>query len=888
MKRYLAGALLLLLLAVAAPLRADEHPARPGRPSDANITGHVVDARTGEHLAYATVTVEGTTLGLSTDATGHYFLKNLPTGSFTLVASSVGYGTARRQVETEAGKTLEVNFSLEEEALSVDEVVVSASRTERNKRYSPTIVSVVGEKLFDATASCNLAESMNFQSGLRVENNCSNCGTVQLRINGLEGQYSQILLDSRPIFSTLATVYGLEQLPASMIERVEVIRGGGSALFGANAIGGVVNIITREPQRNTVSLSGTTSILEGGSLDLGASLNGAFVSDDYRAGVYLFGMVRERDAYDRNGDGFSDIPKLNSETAGFRAYYKPSAYTRLTAEYHHIHEFRRGGNAFDQPPHNADIAEQLDHQIDGGGLKFDYFSPDNRHRLGLYLSAQNIDRNSYYGAGRNPDAYGATSDRTLVAGAQYTYSFERLWFSPAELTAGVEYNGNALHDRYVGLGRDLRQTTHSTGLFFQNEWRSDRFSLLVGGRLDKHNLMRNVVFSPRVNLRYTPREEVGLRLSYSSGYRAPQAYNEDLHIDALDNKVSLIELAPGLRPEYSHSVSGSVDLYHSFGRVQTNLLVEGFWTLLDDVFTLEKIGENAQGYIIRERRNGSGATVAGVSAELKAGIPGRFEVQAGYTFQRSRYTEPERWSDEVTPQRRMFRSPDHLSIASPRTFHGPGRCCGGAATLPPRRSSRRSPRSSRRCPAARPAACCRAVAPARRAAAGREPRKNCSECARCFSKSALQSLIFRENPLFFPERVYLCGRKNGWRECAVCCEIHCGSGCSCCWAARISSSHEAMRSPSPPSVRWPSSRAPTPPRALSASCFPHTKSRSSHPVSRVRFPPRPPSPTPTTRACRHSALPATARVCGASRAATPPPPSRRPLRSDLPTTTSLP
>ena len=164
------------------------------------------------------------------------------------------------------------------------------------------------------------------------------------------------------------------------------------------------------------------------------------------------------------------------------------------------------------------------------------------------------------------------------------------------------------------------------------------------------------------------------------------------------------------------------------------------------------------------------------------------------------------------------RPADHPSIASPRTFHGPGRCCGGAATLPPRRSSRRSsrrsPRSSRRCPAARPAACCRAVAPARRAAAWREPRKNCSECARCFSKSALQSLIFRENPLFFSERVYLCGRKNGWRECAVCCEIHCGSGCSCCWAARISSSHEAMRSPSPPSVRWPSSRAPTPPRAL--------------------------------------------------------------------------
>ena len=96
--------------------------------------------------------------------------------------------------------------------------------------------------------------------------------------------------------------------------------------------------------------------------------------------------------------------------------------------------------------------------------------------------------------------------------------------------------------------------------------------------------------------------------------------------------------------------------------MQANLLVEGFYTMLDDVFTLEKVGEDAQGNIIRERRNASGATVGGVSAELKAGIPGRFEIQLGYTFQRSRYNEPERWSDEVEPQRRMFRSPDHYGF----------------------------------------------------------------------------------------------------------------------------------------------------------------------------------------------------------------------------------
>lgn len=371
MKKLFRGVLCALLLAAMFPVAAhDGHAVESsdettsGKHSDANITGHVVDARTGEHVAYATLALKGTTIGAATDATGHFFLKNLPTGRFTLVASAVGYAPAEREVELRADRTIEVNFELHEAALAVDEVVVSASRTETNKRFSPTIVSVASQKLFENTASCNLAESMNFQSGLRVENNCGNCGTTQLRINGLDGQYSQVLLDSRPIFSSLAGMYGLELFPASMIERVEVIRGGGSALFGSSAIGGVVNIITREPLRNSVALGNTTNILEGGSADFNTSLNGSFVSDDYRTGIYLFGMVRSRDSYDRNDDGFSDIPKLNSETAGFRAYYKTSAYTRLTAEYHHIHEFRRGGNAFNQPPHMADIAEQLDHKQD--------------------------------------------------------------------------------------------------------------------------------------------------------------------------------------------------------------------------------------------------------------------------------------------------------------------------------------------------------------------------------------------------------------------------------------------------------------------------------------------------------------------------------------------
>ena len=636
----------------------DTEPQRR-KPNDANAHGHVIDARNGEHIPFATVSVEGTTIGTTTAATGHFYLKNLPEGELTILAESVGYKALRRKIVARSGKSVEVNFEMSEETLSMDAVVVSATRNETNKKSTAVVVNVASAKLFETTASTNLAESMKFQSGLRVENNCGNCGTMQLRINGLEGQYSQILLDSAPIFSSLAAVYGLEQLPVAMIERVEVIRGGGSALFGSNAIGGVVNIITKEPLRNSLTVSNLTDIIEDGTAEYNTSLNGSFVSDDNRAGIYLFGMIKNRAAYDRNGDGFSDIPQVKSETVGFRGYYKTSIRSKLTAEYHHIHEFRRGGDALDLPPHMAEIAEQIEHDIDGGSLRFDAFSADSRHRGNVYASAQRISRDSYYGTGKDPDAYGKTSDLTAVVGAQYTYSFDKCLFMPAQLTLGGEYTYNDLDDHSIGFDRKLLQTVHTTGAFVQNEWRSDKFNIIVGGRLDKHSMIDKPIFSPRANIRYSPNENVGLRLSYSSGYRAPQAYNEDLHIDALNNQSAVIVLDPDLKPEYSHSLSGSADLYRTFGSVQTNLLVEGFYTDLDDVFTLTKAGEDEAGNIVKMRRNASGATVAGITSELKIGISNAFEVQLGYTFQRSRYDEPERWSDDAEPQRRMFRTPDH-------------------------------------------------------------------------------------------------------------------------------------------------------------------------------------------------------------------------------------
>ena len=629
---------------------------------DINIVGHVLDKSTREHLPYITISLKGTTVGTMTDASGHYFLKNLPEGDFVLEASSVGYETSRRQVSLKKGVTLEIDFEIEPSAVALDGVVVSANRSETTRQLAPTLVNVLNIKTFENTNSGNLAQGLNFQPGVRVENDCQNCGFQQVRINGLDGPYTQILIDSRPIFSALSGVYGLEQIPANMIERVEVMRGGGSALFGSSAIAGTINVITKEPLRNSGSIAHSiTSIGGSGNLENNTSLNASLVTDNNKAGLYVFGQNRQRAGYDHDGDGFTELPALRAQTIGLRSYLKTSNYSKLTLEYHHIGEFRRGGNLLNRPPHEADIAEQLNHSINGGGLNYNLFTPNEKHRINLYASAQHIDRESYYGTKQNLDAYGATTDLTIVAGGQYVYSFDRCLFMPADLTAGIEYNYDKLRDEMKGYHRTTRQEVHIESAFLQNEWKNERWSFLVGGRLDKHNLIDHVIFSPRANVRFNPTPNINLRASYSSGFRAPQTYDEDLHVAAVGGEGTIIQQASNLKEEKSHSVSLSADMYRRFGPFQCNLLLEGFYTRLNHVFVLEEIGfDQTHNATVKERRNGAGAQVAGVTVEGKVAYLSLVQLQAGVTWQQSHYTRAERWSDDelVPAEKRIFRTPD--------------------------------------------------------------------------------------------------------------------------------------------------------------------------------------------------------------------------------------
>ena len=661
MNKHILLFALMLMSATSVVCAAETMPIEANPVQHGNvIRGHVIEKYSEEHLPYAAILILETGQGAVTDESGHFTFDKVPEGTYTLRVQLLGYATQEKKITVSRDYATVVHFTMEEETIQVDEVVVSANRNEVSRKLAPVVVNVMNHKLFETVNSTDLAKSLNFQSGLRVENSCQNCAFPQVRINGLEGPYSQILINSRPIISALSGVYGLEQIPTNMVERIEVVRGGGSALFGANAVGGTINIITKDPVSNSFQVSNTLSAIDGKSWEQYMGANASLVSKDNTYGIALYQSYRNRNPYDVDGDGFSEIGKLNMNTFGLRAYYRPTQFSRLNVEYHTTNEFRRGGNKFDHEPFETDITEQTKHVINSGGLTYDLFWQEYKHKLSFFTSAQHVDRNSYYGAQQDPNAYGKTDDLTFVGGAMYVGNFNRVLFSPATFTAGLEYQHNQMHDQMPGYGRDLRQKVQIASAFFQNEWQMNDFTLLAGFRLDEHNLIENLIFSPRVNFLYKPSESFQGRLTWSTGFRAPQAYDEDLHVTAVGGEGVLIHLADGLKPEKSNSFSGSVDLSGQLGHFQTNLLIEGFYTSLKHVFHLQNVGVDALGNTLQERRNGSGAKVYGVNIDGKIAHGRDASLQMGFTVQRSRYDKLTSWSEDasVPATRNMPRTPN--------------------------------------------------------------------------------------------------------------------------------------------------------------------------------------------------------------------------------------
>ena len=632
---------------------------------NASISGVITSGANPEEMVNVGIPSLG--LGAYTDENGAFFIPNIPPGNYKVTVSKVGFKTITQPISIKNNKSLKLNLTLEQDLLNLDQVVISATRNPVPYYDSPVIVNNISSKTFENTQSFTAAEGLNFSPGLRVENNCQNCGFTQVRMNGMEGHHSQVLINNRPVFSALAGIYGLEMIPANMIDRVEVVKGGGSVLYGGNAIAGTINIITTKPFENEMQVGVNQALVNGEASDRNISLSGSVVNKQLTSGMRFYAFNRTRDPWDANADGFSEMVKMRSNTIGFDGFYEFSSRSVLKLNGYYINEFRRGGNKFNLQPHQTDVTEQLLHNIFGANLNYEYFSKNYLHKLNVYSSFQTTQRDSYYGGGGRVlqdgdtltaddllalNAYGESNDISLVSGVQYTYLISEI----VNVVAGSEYQLNDVIDAMLGYEREINQFVGVWGNFAQLELDPiDKLCITLGGRYDQNSINGNYnlggqtfnnqknfgQFVPRITALYEIKENLKFRVGAAQGYRGPQAFDEDLHIETVGGAAKFIQIDPSLQAETSNNFTASLNYAKRSGKAQMNLVAEGFYTKINNPFILSNQQELANGVAVITKRNGAGITLRGVNLEGNLAINNQWLIQTGFTIQQTAYGEPE-------------------------------------------------------------------------------------------------------------------------------------------------------------------------------------------------------------------------------------------------------
>ena len=629
----------------------------------------------GEPLAFANVSIPSIPLVTTSDEKGHYKLENVPFGVHQLQVSIIGYAIEQQSVKlTTNQKERTMDFELREESLFLDQVVVTGTKTFKRQTQTPVIVNILDRKTLDDVQACNLSEGLKFQPGLRVETDCQTCNYTQLRMNGLGGSYSQILINGRPVFSPLTGLYGMEQIPANMIERIEVVRGGGSALYGSSAIGGTVNIITRIPKKSSYDLGFSSQLINGQAYDHMLSGNANISASKGNAGAAIFVNRRTREAYDHNGDNFSELPELRNNSFGANLFFQPNSNQKLELSLSSLQEYRYGGEMIEGAAHLAQQSEERTHYVYTSGLDYQInFNEDNSSFI-AYFAAQRTDRDHFTGI--LPDEaseveqyitnppYGISETTTLQAGTQVNHRLNQFFGGSNVLTFGVEYLLDDVLDQIESYNYLIDQRTENIGFFAQSDWEiTPDLNLLAGLRADHHNLLDRIIYSPRLSLLYKLKSATQFRLSWGTGFRAPQAFDTDLHIAFAGGGISRISLDPNLKEERSNSISASINYDHVTEHYVAGFTFEGFYTHLDHAFYLQPIGEDAFGERF-EKQNGAGATVQGLTVEFRANYDRILQLETGFTLQSSLFDEAVDNIDGLEARREFLRTPNEYGYAT--------------------------------------------------------------------------------------------------------------------------------------------------------------------------------------------------------------------------------
>lgn len=557
-------------------------------------------------------------------------------------------------------------------------VVVTGTRTQRLLVNTPVRTEVILPTDLPSIQAYKLSDAIEYTPGLRVESNCQNCNTTEIRMLGLPQRYLAVLQDGIPNLSGLASIYGIEQIPAHLIGQIEVVKGGGSTLYGPGAVAGVINIVPRTPIRSGYQIDTAWNSMQGRSASFRPSydFSGAadFVSESGRSGITLHGYHSYVAPVDISGDGFSEISLRDLVLGGTRAWWEPVPDGRLTLDYMASHEFRRGGSMgpgqLEAAPNTVELTEEIKTWRHVGTASWAH-APTLGWDYRFSLSAANTDRASYYGgtgplggpsdpdwnptlpsaseapldANGNPIppynvdwdptlGFGQTDNLLLFGDALMNI---HMW-DPHTVSVGVQYRNETIEDHTSF--RDFSDRYENVGVLIQDEWEpSMRWTILGGVRADKHSALNDPVVSPRASALWKPADRWRVRSSVSTGFRAPELFDEDLHISNVGGALQVVRPDPGLREESSITTMLSTEWdIDSHWTVDVN----GFATWLKDAFfnDLDELQDEA-GIQKRTKVNAGAARIFGGEFNISYRQADTFRFELGYVEQRSHYHSPQ-------------------------------------------------------------------------------------------------------------------------------------------------------------------------------------------------------------------------------------------------------
>ena len=507
------------------------------------ITGNVSSKK--EPIEFANIFIEENERGTVSDKNGFFEINRVRPGNYTLRVTYIGFKTKEIELTVNYGEDISLEIEMTPLDIRGNEIVVTGTMKEISRSKSPVPVDVFSPEYFKMNPTPTLYDAMQNVNGVRPQLNCSVCNTGDIHINGLEGPYTMVLIDGMPIMSGLSTVYGLSGIPNSMIERVEIVKGPASTLYGSEAVGGLINVITKKPSSAPIFLfEGMSSNWLDHSLDLGGK-HRIGKNADVLTGLNLFNYTNP---IDNNNDGFTDMT-IQERFSIFQKWAIQREEGRLfTIAARHLFEDRWGGELNWNESFKGSSEIYGENVVTNRWELIGNYQLPTTEKLLLSVSYNNHYQDSYYG-----DIHYEADQR--IGFAQLTWDTE---YGSNSIMAGTAlrytyYDDNTPATASIAKdGVNKEDEVWLPGIFVQNDVTlSESHQVLIGMRYDINSRHGNI-WTPRFAYKWSPNVKNTIRFNAGTGFRVVNLFTED-HAAVTGAREIIIE--DELSPERSINVN---------------------------------------------------------------------------------------------------------------------------------------------------------------------------------------------------------------------------------------------------------------------------------------------------------------------------------------------